>query len=109
MFGFAGGFVSTRGISVVTSSGRPNVFAVLSVMGRRKSQQHEQLQQLQVSMHATTDISIMLATLTGITKMIENISKFIAENVNSPKMAFKSSWPYNDISVIEAVTETQNV
>ena len=74
LFGLAGGFVSTRGISVGASSGRPNVLAVLSVMGRRQSQQHEQLQQLQVSMHATTDISIMLATLSGITKIIENIS-----------------------------------
>ena len=29
-------------------------------MGRRQSQQHEQLQQLQLSMHATTDIKIIL-------------------------------------------------
>ena len=91
MFVLAKGFVSTRGISVVTSSGRPNVFAVLSVMGRRQSQQQEQLQQLQVSMHATTDIKIMLATLTGITKIIEKISIFTAENVKSRKMLLKSS------------------
>ena len=67
---------------------------------KRQSQQHEQLQQLQVSMHATTDIKIMLNTIKGMGEITIRIKVASAEAKSSG---------FCVRSMLQAVAETHKV